>query len=112
MLNGVTSFSRMPLRISTLLGFAMALTAFAYGLWITIVCLVHGVALPGVPGVIAILVLIGGVLLINLGILGEYLGEILDEVKDRPLYVIAEHMRREPADELSRTLQAHHADRR
>jgi glycosyltransferase involved in cell wall biosynthesis len=111
-LNGVTSFSRMPLRISTLLGFAMALTAFAYGLWITIVCLVHGVALPGVPGVIAILVLIGGVLLINLGILGEYLGEILDEVKDRPLYVIAEHMRREPADELSRILQAHHADRR
>jgi glycosyltransferase involved in cell wall biosynthesis len=111
-LNGVTSFSRMPLRISTLIGFAMALTAFTYGLWITIVCLVHGVALPGVPGVIAILVLIGGVLLINLGILGEYLGEILDEVKDRPLYVVAEHMQRERADDLPHIIQTYHADRR
>jgi len=111
-LNGVTSFSRMPLRISTLLGFAMALTAFVYGLWITIVCLVDGVALPGVPGVIAILVLIGGVLLINLGILGEYLGQILDEVKDRPLYVVAEHLRRDRVEEMSHVLQAYHAGRR
>jgi len=111
-LNGVTSFSRMPLRISTLLGFAMAFTAFAYGLWITVVCLAEGVALPGVPGVIAILVLIGGVLLINLGILGEYLGQILDEVKDRPLYVVAEHMRRDRVEEMSHVLEAYHAGRR
>jgi hypothetical protein len=102
----------MPLRISTLLGFAMALTAFVYGLWITVVCLVDGVALPGVPGVIAILVLIGGVLLINLGILGEYLGQILDEVKDRPLYVVAEHVRRDRVEEMSHVLQAYHAGRR
>ena len=111
-LNGVTSFSRMPLRISTLLGFAMAFTAFVYGLWITIACLINGVELPGVPGVIAIMVLIGGVLLINLGILGEYLGEILDEVKARPLYIIAEHMQRERLDDLPHILQTHHADRR
>ncbi|WP_034851421.1 glycosyltransferase family 2 protein [Inquilinus limosus] len=111
-LNGVTSFSRMPLRISTLLGFAMALAAFAYGLWITTVCLAKGVALPGVPGVIDILVLIGGVLLINLGILGEYLGQILDEVKDRPLYVVAEHVRRDRVEELPHVLQTYHAGRR
>jgi glycosyltransferase involved in cell wall biosynthesis len=86
-LDGVTSFSHVPLQLATLLGFAMAVIALL-GVPLTIVARYAGIYERGVPSVLFAVLLIGGIQLVTLGLIGEYVGRIYDEVKQRPLYVV------------------------
>ncbi|MDP2752421.1 MAG: glycosyltransferase family 2 protein [Rhodocyclaceae bacterium] len=90
-LEGITSFSTVPLRIWTYLGLIIALCAFAFGSFIIGRTLILGIDIPGYASLITIVLMLGGIQLIGLGVLGEYLGRVHDEVKKRPLYVIREH---------------------
>ena len=87
-LDGLTAFSNVPLQLSGYLGVLISLMAILYGIYVVIYSLIFGVDQPGYTTLIFAIVLLGGVQLITLGILGEYIGRIMIEVKKRPLYVI------------------------
>jgi len=89
-LEGITSFSTAPLRIWTYLGLVVALGAFAYALFIVGHTLLLGRDLPGYASLITVVLFLGGVQLIGLGVLGEYLGRLYGEAKGRPVYVARE----------------------
>ncbi|MDT3685791.1 MAG: glycosyltransferase family 2 protein [Pseudorhodoplanes sp.] len=91
-IEGLTSFSVAPLRFASLLGMAMATVALLFGAMILYETLVYGKSVPGYPSVIVGVMVLGGVQLIMIGILGEYVGKILSEQKARPVYFIAEHI--------------------
>jgi glycosyltransferase involved in cell wall biosynthesis len=91
-LDGITSFTIAPLKISTYLGLITATGAFAYGIYMIIDTLLHGNPVPGYPSLIVIILILGGVQLVAIGILGEYLGRIFNETKRRPLYFINEYV--------------------
>ncbi|MDI9336232.1 MAG: glycosyltransferase family 2 protein [Gammaproteobacteria bacterium] len=91
-LDGITSFSSIPLRVWTWFGSFLALTSIIYGLYIIVVTWIAGNGLPGWPTLAAGMMLLAGVQLISIGVLGEYLGRIYDEVKRRPLYIIADEL--------------------
>jgi glycosyltransferase involved in cell wall biosynthesis len=86
-LDGLTAFSFYPLRRLAALGFLIAMGSFAYGLWAIVAWLV-GMALPGWTSLAAGAFFLGGCQLLFAGVLGEYLGRVLDEVKGRPVYVV------------------------
>jgi len=87
-LTGVTAFSTLPLRLWSGLGAAVALAALAYGAFIVIEHWLHGHPVPGWPTVVVGLMFFSGVQLLSIGILGEYIGRIFEEVKRRPLYLL------------------------
>lgn len=87
-LEGITSFSTAPLRIWTYLGTAIALTAFAFGAFVIGRTVLLGRDLPGYASLITVVLFLGGVQLIGLGVLGEYLGRIYSESKGRPIYIV------------------------
>ena len=87
-LDGITSFSTLPLRIWSYLGFLLALFAFIYGSWIMLRTIISGIDLPGYASLFVAILFIGGVQLIGIGVLGEYLGRIYQETKQRPIYVV------------------------
>jgi glycosyltransferase involved in cell wall biosynthesis len=87
-IEGITSFTIIPLKLATYLGFAIALFAFCYGLIIVGRTIFFGEAVRGFPTIMAVMLLLGGVQLIVLGLIGEYLGRIFNETKQRPLYVL------------------------
>jgi glycosyltransferase involved in cell wall biosynthesis len=89
-LTGVTAFSTLPLRLWSGVGAIVALTAMGYGTFITLDHLIHGNPVPGWPTVVVSLMFFSGVQLLSIGILGEYIGRIFDEVKRRPLYLLRE----------------------
>ncbi len=91
-IEGITSFSTAPLRIATWLGVATALIAFAYAAWIVVKALLWGDPVAGWPTMMAVILLLGGVQLVALGVVGEYLGRLYMEAKQRPLYLV-EHWR-------------------
>lgn len=95
--NGIVSFSKVPLRIATLIGFAMATLSALYGAWLLVRFVGSGGFPPGYASLIFVVLITGGLQLIFLGIVGEYLGQIFDEVKRRPLYVVDEVVRRDDA---------------
>lgn len=95
-LDGLTSFSTIPLRVSTLLGVAISLAAFAYAMLIIIKTMVFGADVPGFPTIVISVMFFSGVQLIVLGIIGEYLGRVYEEVKARPLYLVAEEIGVDP----------------
>src|ERR1700675_780686 len=90
-IEGLTSFSVAPLRFASLLGVLLASVAFLFGLSILWETLVSGKSVPGYPSLVVGLMTIGGVQLIMIGIVGEYIGKILSELKARPIYFVAEH---------------------
>lgn len=90
-IEGLTSFSVAPLRIASLLGILFAGAAFVFGVQILIETLVFGRSVPGYPSVIVGSMVLGGVQLIMIGILGEYIGKVLSELKARPVYFVSEH---------------------
>jgi glycosyltransferase involved in cell wall biosynthesis len=90
-IDGVTAFSLAPLRLATLFGTVLALVAFFYGLQIIYETLVYGIAVPGYPSLFVGVMVLGGVQLIMIGVVGEYIGKILEEIKGRPVYFVAEH---------------------
>jgi polyisoprenyl-phosphate glycosyltransferase len=91
-LDGLTSFSTLPLRVWSLLGLAISLMAIAYATVILVRTLVYGADTPGFPSIIVSVMLLAGVQLISLGVLGEYLGRVYEEVKARPLFLVAEEV--------------------
>lgn len=88
-LDGITSFSFLPLRLATLLGFLVSLFAFLY-IAIVLVLKFTGVSWSGYTSLMASILFLGGVQLLVIGIMGEYLARIFDEVKQRPLYVVGD----------------------
>jgi glycosyltransferase involved in cell wall biosynthesis len=90
-IEGLTSFSVAPLRFASLLGVALATIAFLFGLSILWETWTTGKSVPGYPSLVVGLMTIGGVQLIMIGIVGEYIGKILSELKARPIYFVAEH---------------------
>lgn len=96
-LEGITSFSIAPLKLATYMGLIVALLAFLYGAWMIIDTLIHGNPVPGYPSLMVVILFLGGVQLIALGVIGEYLGRMFDETKRRPLYLVSEHLHRAPA---------------
>mgnify|MGYP001761404006 CR=1 FL=1 len=87
-LEGVTSFSTAPLRLATYIGLGTALLAFLYALWIIIKALIWRDPVAGWPTMMAVILFLGGMQLIALGLIGEYLGRLYEESKQRPLYLV------------------------
>lgn len=90
-MEGLTSFSPAPLRLVALAGAALAGAAFLYGSWIVLERLVWGIPLPGYPSLVVGVMVIGGVQLLVMGVMGEYIARILLEIKARPVYFVADH---------------------
>jgi glycosyltransferase involved in cell wall biosynthesis len=87
-LEGITSFTIVPLKIATYLGLLVAAFAVGFGGYIVIATLLFGNPVAGYPSMMAVVLFLGGTQLITLGIIGEYLGRIFNETKSRPLYII------------------------
>ena len=87
-IDGITSFTTSPLRWSAILGIIVSIIGFIYMLYIIIKTLVYGVEVPGYASTMVIILFLGGVQLIFLGVIGEYLGRAFYETKGRPLYFI------------------------
>jgi len=102
-IEGLTSFSVAPLRLASLLGLVLAFTALVFGATMLFEVLVYGVAVPGYPSVVVGLMVLGGVQLVMIGVLGEYIGKILSEQKARPIYFVAEHTTKAADQEAART---------
>lgn len=90
-LEGITSFTTAPLKMATYLGLVTALAAFAYAAIIVYKTLVFGDPVRGYPSLMVVVLFLGGVQLITIGILGEYIGRMFDETKNRPLYLVQEY---------------------
>lgn len=88
--DGILSFSFMPLRLATYFGLFISLTSFLSALFLVILKLWRNIPLKGWTSTVVIILFLGGVQLVSLGVIGEYIGRIYDEVKQRPLYVIEE----------------------
>ena len=89
-LEGLTSFSTVPLRVWTYIGMLVALLAFLFGAFIVGRTVLLGRDLPGYASLITIVLFLGGIQLIGLGIIGEYLGRMYVEAKGRPIYIVRE----------------------
>ncbi|HTE40973.1 MAG TPA: glycosyltransferase family 2 protein [Steroidobacteraceae bacterium] len=89
-LEGMTSFSVVPLRLAMYLGLAISVAAFAFAAWIVVKTLVYGRDWPGYASIMVTILFLGGVQLTAIGFIGEYVGRIYNEVKQRPLYVVAQ----------------------
>ncbi|MGI6448810.1 MAG: glycosyltransferase family 2 protein [Desulfitobacteriia bacterium] len=90
-IEGITSFTTVPLRFSSLLGTIISLFAFCYMLLIIFKTVVYGEAVQGYPSLMVIILFLGGIQLLSLGIIGEYIGRIFNETKRRPLYFVDEY---------------------
>ncbi|MHB0889050.1 hypothetical protein [Acidithiobacillus sp.] len=87
-LEGITSFSQVPLQLASYLGFLVSAFAFLYALSLVIRTLVYGNPVKGYPSMMVAMLFLGGVQLMALGVIGEYLGRIYEESKQRPVYLI------------------------
>ncbi|RAR58369.1 glycosyltransferase involved in cell wall biosynthesis [Paraburkholderia unamae] len=87
-LEGITSFSTLPLRVWTYFGAAIASVAFLYGAIIIARTFVRGIDVPGYASLVVLILFFGGIQLVTLGVIGEYLGRTYEEAKQRPVYVV------------------------
>ncbi|MCR6631611.1 MAG: glycosyltransferase [Magnetospirillum sp.] len=87
-IDGIISFTSVPLKVWTFVGTVVALFALLYGLLFIVKTLILGIDVPGYPSLIVAIMFFSGVQLISLGVIGEYLGRVFSEVKNRPLYVV------------------------
>jgi glycosyltransferase involved in cell wall biosynthesis len=90
-IEGLTSFSTAPLRLASVLGLLIAGVAFIFGIEILVETVIYGKDVPGYPSLIVGLMVLGGVQLLMIGIMGEYIAKVLWEIKARPVYFVAEH---------------------
>lgn len=91
-LEGITSFTVAPLKIATYAGLTVAMLAFAFGLFIIYRTLAYGDPVRGYPSLMVVVLFLSGVQLIALGIMGEYLGRMFDETKNRPLFLVTQFL--------------------
>lgn len=89
-MQGVTSYTTAPLKLATVLGFVVSIVAFVYMCYILVKTILYGDPVQGYPTLIIVILFLGGVQLLSLGIIGEYLGRIFNETKNRPVYFIRE----------------------
>jgi polyisoprenyl-phosphate glycosyltransferase len=101
-MDGLTSFSTLPLKVWSYLGLFVSLLALAYATFFFVKTMIFGVDVPGFPTLVISIMLLSGAQLISLGVLGEYLGRVYEEVKARPLYIVAEEIGFEEAAHLQR----------
>jgi glycosyltransferase involved in cell wall biosynthesis len=87
-LDGIFSFSTAPLRVWTYIGSALSFFSLGYFLWVVVKTLVLGIDVPGYASTLSVILFFNGIILIGLGILGEYLGRVFIEVKGRPIYLV------------------------
>src|SRR5699024_8607423 len=87
-INGITSYTTAPLKLSTYFGFIVSVVAFIYMIYILFKTILFGADTSGFPSIVIIMLFLGGVQLISVGILGEYIGRIFQETKSRTLYFI------------------------
>jgi hypothetical protein len=91
-MDGLTAFTTWPLRAVSALGFVLALAALIYGLDLTISYLLWGHEISGWTTLAVSLMLFSGIQLLSLGVVGEYVGRIFEEVKGRPLYIVKQRL--------------------
>ena len=89
-IEGITSFTTAPLRFSSIIGFFISMVAFLYMCWVLVKAIVWGDPVAGFPSLMIVILFLGGVQLLSLGIIGEYLGRIFNEAKGRPVYLVGE----------------------
>lgn len=107
---GITSFSIAPLRLATLAGATTALLGILFAGWIVIKTLVLGEPTPGYPSLIALITFLGGVQLISIGLLGEYMGKTYFEAKQRPVYLVRDVLQTKSARVTQTRTQGHQRD--
>ena len=90
-IDGITSFTTAPLRISTIAGFVISMCAFLYMIYVFIKALIWGDPVQGYPTLVILILFLGGIQLLSLGIIGEYIGRIYNETKNRPDYIVREY---------------------
>ena len=91
-IDGITSFTTAPLRISSFLGVVISLLAFIYIIFLVVRTFFLGSDLAGYPSMMAVILFLGGVQLLSIGVIGEYIGRIFVESKQRPLYFVDEYV--------------------
>jgi polyisoprenyl-phosphate glycosyltransferase len=89
-IDAITSYSRLPLRIWTLAGISAAGIGFCYGIYVFFYTIVFGGRVPGYASMVMLILFLGGIQLISIGVISEYIGHLFLEVKNRPLFVIRE----------------------
>ncbi|MFK5937575.1 MAG: glycosyltransferase family 2 protein [Sulfurimonas sp.] len=87
-IDGITSFSTAPLRVWLYIGMFLAFISFIFGAWIILKTLVFGIDSPGYASIMTVVLFLGGIQLMGIGILGEYIGRIYIESKNRPIYIV------------------------
>ena len=87
-IDGITSFTTTPLRISTFVGFMVSMLAFIYMIYVFVKALFWGDPVQGYPSMVILILFLGGIQLLSLGIIGEYIGRIYNETKNRPDYIV------------------------
>ncbi len=87
-LDGIFSFSTVPLRIWSYIGFVISLMSFLYASFIVIRIVAFGIDVPGYASLLTVVLFLGGIQLLSLGIIGEYIGRLIDEAKQRPIYIV------------------------
>jgi len=92
-LEGITSFTTAPLKVASYFGLVTSVGAAMYGVLIVVRTLIFGNPVAGYPSLLVFILFLGGLQLLTLGIMGEYLGRIFNESKHRPLYFVREHLR-------------------
>ena len=87
-IEGLTSYTVMPLKVATYIGLLVALFSLGYGTLIVVRTIVFGNSVPGYPSLLVVVLFLGGAQLITLGVMGEYLGRVFNETKQRPIYLV------------------------
>ena len=109
-LEGITSFSTAPLKLASYVGFAVAVSAFIYTAYVFIKAALVGDPVPGYPSLMVAVLFLGGMQLMALGIIGEYLARVFVEVKQRPLYLVADVHSQAQRSATAAPQPVHHAD--
>ena len=89
-IEGITSYTTAPLRLATIMGVLVSLLAFTYMVYVFVKALIFGDPVAGYPTMMTVILFLGGVQLLTIGIIGEYLGRVFNEVKQRPVYFVRE----------------------
>jgi len=111
-IDGITSFSTVPLRVWSLLGIMISAAAFLYGLVVLFQTLAFGRDSPGFATLIISILFLAGIQLISLGVVGEYLGRVFEEVKGRPLFIVAEEVGFAPSQQAGDRLATNGSEHR
>lgn len=109
-LDGITSFSSLPLRVWSYLGFGVSLFAMAYLGFTVAKTMIFGLDVPGYASLMSVILFFNGILLVGIGVIGEYLARIFTEVKARPLYIVSETIGIEAVSRADETPDLLHRD--